>query len=252
MLGIVAAVVAPAVPQPLDYHLFADRRGAFGIANLADVASNAGFLMAGVAGLVVAFGGRAGFEDPRERWPWAVFFAGLVLTAFGSAYYHLAPDNERLFWDRLPITFAFAGLIASQLADRLGPRTGLVWLVPMLALGAASVLHWRATERAGEGNVIPYFVVQGSAILLLLYIVLAFPSRYTRSRDIGWMLAWYALAKLCEAFDDAIFRQGHVVSGHTLKHLAAAIAGVVACFMLARRTLVVPPSRSIATNASGA
>ena len=238
MLGVVAAAIAPAVPQPLDYHLFSDRRSAFGIPNFADVASNAGFLIAGVAGLAVLFGGRARFEDPRERWPWAVFFAGLVLIAFGSAYYHLAPDNERLFWDRLAITFAFAGLIASQLADRIGVRAGLLSLAPMLAVGAASVLRWRATERAGEGNVIPYFAVQGSAILLLLWIVLAFPSRYSRGRDLAWILAWYALAKLCEAFDDRFFQLGHLVSGHTLKHVAAAIAGFVACLMLSRRTLI--------------
>lgn len=238
MLGIAVAAVVPAVPQPLAYHLLADRRAAFGIANFADVASNAGFLLAGIAGVAIVLGGRARFEDPRERWPWVVFFAALVLTAFGSAYYHLAPDNERLFWDRLPITFAFAGLIASQLADRIGVRAGVLSLAPMLAIGAASVLHWRATERAGEGNVVPYVIVQGSAILLLAWIAAAFPSRYTRSRDVGWVLAWYVLAKLCEAFDDRLFQLGHFVSGHTLKHLAAATAGFVVCVMLWRRTPV--------------
>jgi len=32
-----------------------------------------------------------------------LFLIGLLLTAFGSSFYHLAPNNARLIWDRLPI-----------------------------------------------------------------------------------------------------------------------------------------------------
>jgi hypothetical protein len=238
VLCVVVAVFAPAIPQPLAYHLFADRRVALGTANFADVASNAGFLAAGIAGLAIVLLGRAQIEDPRERWPWVVFFAGLVLTAVGSAYYHLAPDNERLFWDRLPITVTFAGLFAAQVADRMGVRAGILSLAPMVLLGAASVVHWRATERAGAGNMVPYVIVQGSVILLLIWITLAFPSRYTRSRDVVWIFAWYVLAKAFEFLDEPVFHVGSVVSGHTLKHVAAAMAGFVACAMLMRRTPV--------------
>jgi hypothetical protein len=38
-------------------------------------------------------------------------------------------------------------------------------------------------------------------------------------------VAFYALAKLFEFFDEKIFSLGQIVSGHTLKHLAAAAAG---------------------------
>ena len=61
LLTIAAAFLLPAVPQPLDYHDFADKRDAFGIENFLDVASNAAFLLAGVAGLFVVFSGRACF-----------------------------------------------------------------------------------------------------------------------------------------------------------------------------------------------
>ena len=132
VLCIVAALFMPAFPQPLAYHHFADQRSAFGIANFRDVASNAGFLIAGIAGLIVVFSGRARFEFASERWPWAAFFLGILLTAFGSSYYHLAPDNERLFWDRLPMTMAFMGLLASQIVDRVGVRVGLMLLLPLL------------------------------------------------------------------------------------------------------------------------
>ena len=84
------------MPQALDYHQFADRRSAFGVPNFMDVASNAGFLIAGILGFIVVFSGHARFEFRREQWLYAVFFLGILLTAFGSSYYHLAPDNERL------------------------------------------------------------------------------------------------------------------------------------------------------------
>jgi hypothetical protein len=45
------------------------------------------------------------------------------------------------------------------------------------------------------------------------------------------------LSKLLEFFDRGFLALGHVVSGHTLKHLAAAVAGVVICRMLMLRTL---------------
>jgi hypothetical protein len=51
-----------------------------------------------------------------------------------------------------------------------------------------------------------------------------FPARYTRSEDLMISLAWYGLAKILEAADRPIFSMGRIVSGHTLKHIAAAIS----------------------------
>jgi len=236
-LCIAAAFLVPAIPQPLRYHAFADQRRAFGIANFCDVASNAGFLLAGLAGLIIVWSGRARFEFARERWPWIAFFLGLLLTAFGSSYYHLAPDNERLFWDRLPMTIAFAGLIASQIVDRFSVRAGILMLVPLLIAGAVSVIYWRWSERIGAGNVAPYGIVQGYAVVVLLFLAVFERSRYTRGGDLYWIFGWYLLSKLFETFDGAIFAFGDVVSGHTLKHLAASASGFVACFMLTHRRL---------------
>jgi hypothetical protein len=228
------------MPQALDYHQFADRRGAFGVPNFLDVASNVGFLIAGTAGLIVVFGGYARFEFRRERWPYAVFFLGVLLTTVGSSYYHLAPDNARLFWDRLPMTIAFMGLVSSQIVDRINVRAGLVLLIPMLLIGAWSVIYWEMTERVGAGNVIPYGILQGYSVVILLLLAMLCPSRYTRGSDLYWVFAWYALSKLLETFDAQILSLSHVVSGHTLKHLAAAVSGIVACNMLVRRTLKEP------------
>lgn len=241
-LCVLAAFVLPAMPQPPDYHDFADHRAVFGVTNFLDVVSNVGFLVVALLGFVVVVRApAAAFARAAERVPYAVFFAGMLLTALGSAYYHLAPDNERLFWDRLPMTIAFMSLLAAQVADRLSVRAGLAVLGPMLLIGAASVLYWRVTERSGMGNVVPYAVLQGYAVVMLLLITWLHPSRYTRGNDLYWVFAAYLVAKLFEVFDRQVLALGHLISGHSLKHLAAAVGGLVVCDMLMRRTLL--PSR---------
>ena len=149
LLTVAAAFLLPAMPQPPDYHDFADQRGALGIDNFLDVVSNVAFLIAGIAGLFVVLSGRARFEFPSERWPYAVFFLGILLTSAGSSYYHLDPNNETLFWDRLPMTIAFMSLISAQIGDRIGIRAGPALLLPLLLVGMGSVVYWILTERAG-------------------------------------------------------------------------------------------------------
>jgi hypothetical protein len=245
VLSVVTALLAPGVPQPLGYHAFADQRTLLGVANALDVLSNGAFLLAGAAGLWIALRPRTTFEHASERGPYAVFFAGVLLTALGSAWYHLAPDNERLFWDRLPMTIAFMALVAAQVGDRIDPRAGRALLLPMLAIGAASVVYWRATERAGAGNVVPYGVLQAYAVVILLLIALWLPSRYTRGGDVYAVFACYVAAKVAETLDARIYGLGHVVSGHTLKHLAAAAGAFVVCGTLWRRSLHVRPANTV-------
>jgi hypothetical protein len=245
LASALAALLLPAVPQPAEYHDFADRRTILGIANFFDVASNLAFLATGFAGLLVIRLRRERFEQRAESLPYAVFFLGVALTAVGSGYYHLAPDNARLFWDRLPMTIAFMSLIAAQIVDRLSVRAGLVLLGPMLAVGMASVVYWIFTERAHEGNVVPYVVLQAYSAAALLLIALTRSSRYTRGGDIYWVLAGYVAAKVLEFLDREVLAFGQIVSGHSLKHVAAGIAGLVVCRMLWLRTpMPASPRRS--------
>jgi len=58
------------------------------------------------------------------------------------------------------------------------------------------------------------------------------PQRYTRGSDLAIVVGFYALAKVLETFDTPIFAAGRIVSGHTLKHLAAAAAGYCILRML--------------------
>jgi hypothetical protein len=240
VLAILAALLLPAVRQPLDYHDFADQRHAHGIDNFLDVVSNVGFLVFGLMGLFIVGQGLACFERPLERWPYVIFFVGLVLTAAGSGYYHLDPNNETLFWDRLPMTIAFMGLVASQIVDRVSVRAGLVLLPPALLVGVASVIYWLITERLGAGNVIPYGILQAYTILVVLLLAIVNPSRYTRGSDIYWVFAWYVLAKVLETYDTQVLAFSGLVSGHTLKHFAAAFAGYSVCRTLVKRTLREP------------
>jgi uncharacterized membrane protein YcgQ (UPF0703/DUF1980 family) len=126
--------------------------------------------------------------------------------------------------------------------DRINARTGLALLLPMLLVGTASVLYWRATERMGAGNVMPYGVLQFYAVVILFLLAKLQPSRYTRGNDIYWVFAGYVLAKLLETFDRQLFALGQIASGHTLKHIAAAIAGLVVVRMLYLREQQAPPS----------
>jgi hypothetical protein len=232
----IAAQLFPRTPQPLSYHDFADRRGWFGIPNFGDVASNILFLVAGLWGLafLACKPGRKQFLEPRERLPYFFMFLGLVLTAFGSAYYHLTPDNARLVWDRLPMTVVFMPLMAAMIGERVSLRLGL-WLLPVLmAVGIGSVLQWYLSEQVGAGDLRFYAAVQLYSLLALL-VALLLPPRYTHGTYLLVVAGLYVLAKLCETEDGQIFSLGHLVSGHTLKHLAAGIAGLCILRMLQKR-----------------
>jgi hypothetical protein len=245
LLLVLTAVVAlvffllPRIPQPAAYHLFADRRRFLGIPNFANVVSNLPFAVIGLWGLIFLLRSNSDqmtgrFLDQRERWPYRCVFVGLLLTAFGSSYYHLDPNNARLVWDRLPMTIAFMSMVAAVIVERISLRLGL-WLLPILLLvGLSSVLQWYASEVRGTGDLRFYAAVQVYSALVLL-VALFFPQRYTRGSDLGVVVGFYVLAKALETFDRPIFAAAHLVSGHTLKHLAAAAAGYCILRMIRNR-----------------
>jgi hypothetical protein len=235
--SVAVAFLLPSMPQPVDYHEFADDRRLVGVANFLDVVSNAAFVVAGLAGMIVTLYPRTPFEYARERLPYLVFFLGVALTGLGSGYYHLAPNNETLFWDRLPMTIAFMSLISAQIVDRISIRAGLALLLPMLLIGMGSVLYWIATERAGVGNVMPYGVLQFYSVVMLFVLAVLYRSRYTRGNDIYWVFAAYVVAKIFETFDHQILALGNLMSGHSLKHLAAAVGSLLVMRMLWLRRL---------------
>jgi hypothetical protein len=235
-VGVTAAVL-PRIPQPRSYHDFADQRAWLGIPNFGDVASNLLFALGGAWGLILLFrkSGQERFIDPRERWAYVFVFLGLFLTAFGSAYYHLAPDNARLVWDRLPMTLAFMGLVSAMIAERVSVPAGFYLLPVLLLAGVASVALWWHSEARGAGDLRFYAALQVYAVLVLP-VLLLLPARYTHGSDFAVIFGFYVLAKIFETLDRPIFSLDHSsISGHTLKHLAAGAAGFWILWMLEKR-----------------
>jgi hypothetical protein len=228
----------PSIPQPSGYHDFADQHAFVGLPNALNVISNMPFLFIGVWGLLVVTGHKneGSFLSTSHRVPYAVFFLGVALTFFGSSYYHLHPTNARLVWDRLPMTLGFMGILSSAVAERISLKVGTLLLAPLVVAGLLSVIYWYAAEVTGHGDLRPYLVVQFGSLLLLLGLLIFFPSPYTESKALGLALALYVAAKLCESLDSQIYAIGHAVSGHTVKHLAAALAAYFVVHMLRRRT----------------
>lgn len=214
-----ALSLAP-IPQDLAYHDFADQRAFAGIPNALNVLSNLPFLLVGMLGLRFSLAADTG----AVRMAWIVLFAGIALVAIGSSWYHWHPDNESLVWDRLPMAVGFMGLFAALVSERLQAGWTRWLLMPAVLLGAASVIYWQQTD-----DLRLYAWVQFMPLLVLPALVLLFGSRYANERALLFALLWYLFAKLAEFFDVGIFElTGRIVSGHTLKHLAAALA----CFCI--------------------
>lgn len=235
------------IPQSPSYHHFADQRRWLDIPNFANVISNLPFAIVGMYGIIfIRRQGQLAFLDPRERWPYYGVFFGLFLTAFGSAYYHLWPNNAHLVWDRLPMTIVFGSLLSALIAERISVHAGVRLMPWLIAFSAASVVQWYWNELHGHGDLRVYAAVQlYSALALLLALLL--PPRYTRSRDFAMVFIFYLLAKIFETADRRIYALGDLVSGHTLKHLAAAAAGYWILRMLRLRAPVEQDSSAINT-----
>jgi hypothetical protein len=207
IVSLAGLLPLPPLLQDQSYHQFADQRELFGIPNFWNVVSNLPFIAVGAAGLLRF----------RANATIIVLFLGIFLTGFGSSYYHLNPTDVTLFWDRLPMTFCFAVILAAVVEERVDARAGAMLLWPLLAIG--SLLLWRWTD-----DLRLYAWAQFFPFLALVLILKLFPSKYTGA--FYWIVAaaLYALAKLLEFYDHAIYSVGSLLSGHTLKHLAAVAA----------------------------
>ncbi len=237
LVSIVGLLFLDPIAQDPAYHLFADNRSFLGIPNFNDVVSNTGLAIVGILGMLTVLGVRGWviFHQRSDARSYLVFFAAVALIGLGSAYYHWAPSNERLFWDRLPMVLAFTAFCSTIIADRIDARAGNTWLLPILiGLGVTSLVYWSWTESLGRGDLRFYGIVQFYPMVAMPIACALFPEhRYTAGRYILWVIAWYALAKVFEHFDGEIFEiLGRTVSGHTLKHLAGTVATYVVLRML--------------------
>jgi len=223
LAAIALAFLNDPIPQDLHYHCFADGRTLYGIPNFWNVASNLPFLVIGLSGVVFLMRERkhAGLDASS-----LMFFVGIVLTGLGSVWYHLHPDNHTLIWDRLPMTIAFMAFFSVILRECVHEDTGKKMLWPLLFLGVLSVYYWQMTESRGHGDLRFYFLVQFLPMLLIPLILLLFRKKGFPKRYFWLVLLAYVFAKVLELNDVEIFHATGI-SGHTIKHVMAAIAPLI-------------------------
>lgn len=247
LAAVIATFAHSPVVQNLAYNHFADTRSFLGIPYFLDVVSNIPYLIIGLAGLDFLrrksdprF--KAAFADPSEAWHYRVFFLGVALISFGSAYYHLVPGDNRLVWDRLPMTITFMSWLSATIGERINRSAGLRLLPALVGVGIYSIVRWHVTELRGSGDLRAYIDVQYLSLMAIPLLSVLFPSRYTRSRTVFVVFAVYLAAKAFELLDAQIYALGHIVSGHTLKHLTAAVGAYLILDMLRTRALLGEPS----------
>jgi len=198
--------------DPINVHVYADNRTFFGIPNFNDVIFSLLFFILGLMGLW-----KIGHQNKTLQTSiWMIFFLAIVGLALGSGYYHLAPSDERLFWDRLSISTAFMALLAGVLSERIS-LTVSKKVAPFLILaGISSVFYWGFTR-----DIRFYLLVQYFSIVALPLLCVCFPKK--GDRYIYGVTIFYIVAKVVESYDAQIFNLTHqFISGLTLKQLAAA------------------------------
>ena len=224
MAALAASLALPATALPAAYHAFADQRTWLGLPHVGDVLSNLAFaLMAlGLASLLRR--AQAAVQRPsalRGVWGWtAALVVGLMLTALGSSVYHWQPDDLGLLWDRLGMAGAFAAVLGLAVHERVSARAALA-----VAAGVACAAPLTAWWAWAMDNHTPWAVMQVAGLLALL--ALSFRPARPGTLGVAWwaVVAGYALAKGCELADHRLWQASlELASGHSLKHVVAAMA----------------------------
>ena len=156
------------------------------------------------------------------------------MTFAGSCYYHLQPDDAGLAWDRAGMVGAFAGLLGMAVADRISTRGGAVMAALVVVGGVLSVNYWAQT-----GNLLPWAVVQGGGMLLVLLVAWQRPVAGSWNLPLAAVIFFYAMAKLFELGDHLVFAAtGGWLSGHSVKHLLAAAAALPVLWVMHNRSQI--------------
>lgn len=221
LLCIFGVLSLAPIAQDLSYHAFVDNRTLLGIANFYNTISNLPFLLVGLTGLYYLLTKKLIINQPVS-YIYAVLFASVSLLAFGSAYYHLLPDNSTLLWDRLPMAIAFMSLFSIVIGEFVSTNLARKLFIPFITVGVASVFYWHFSEIAGKGDLRFYILTQFLPMILITLILIFYESAYSKKHFYWLVLAAYVTAKLFEHFDSEIYTFTGFISGHSLKHLAAA------------------------------
>jgi hypothetical protein len=202
-IAILIIALAVTITRGPEFHHYADTRTWLGIPNAGDVLSNAMFL-------VVAL------------WSTHPARLGVAAIALGSGVYHAVPSDTTLAFDWLPIVLTLAIVNAVVIGDRAGARAGRHASILGPAFAIAAVAWWVASGGTHGGNMAPYVAVQAVGIALPAVLVATTPGSI-RLRFLLVGLIAFAIARLCASYDRALL-DAIGVSGHSLKHVVAALA----------------------------
>jgi len=224
VMGMVFPLFLDPVPQDPRYHSFADTTTFLGIPNFLNVTTNVCFILVGILGLLASRSKGFMVDSTDMRLTYHIFFVGVIFVGVGSAYYHLNPTNARLVWDRLPMTVSFMALLAMIVGDCLSPTIGKALLWPLIGIGVGSIAYWHVTELWDVGDLRPYGLVQFLPMVLIPLMLGLFGTRSLRRPFLLVSLGTYLLAKNAEFFDAELYAITGFISGHSLKHVIAALA----------------------------
>jgi len=225
------------ISQDKLYHDFSDSREIFSIHNFYNVMTNLAFFFVGVAALYKLFVQNSLTIMREAKNSYTFLFVGIALVSLGSGYYHLDPNNETLLWDRLPMTIAFMSLFSIVISEYVHLKTGKKSLFPAIGLGLASVFYWYWGELHAGGDLRFYALIQLLPIITVLVVLTFFSSKFNNSKGYWILFCCYILAKVFEHFDEEIYTYLGVISGHSLKHLVAAIGLYSLVYTFEKRAL---------------
>ena len=224
LAAIIGLASQDRISQDLAYHAFVDYRTIIAIPNFWNVLSNLPFLIVGLLGVYKLFITKNITIVSEMKFAYALLFFGVGLVAFGSGYYHVSPNNETLVWDRLPMTIAFMAMFSIIIAEFISINIGKRLLWPLLISGVASVIYWHFTELQGMGDLRFYAFIQFFPMLAIPVILIFFKSQFSHVKAYWVLIACYALAKVFESLDNDIYSfLGFTISGHSIKHMIAAL-----------------------------
>ena len=226
-IGCIGMTLLKPIAQNISYHLFADHRNLFSVPNFWNVLSNVPFLIIGACGMIYSIRNTKAMIRSSLKLNYIVFFSGIFLTGIGSAYYHFAPNNSTLVWDRLPMSISFMSFFSIIIGEFITIKKSRLLLFSFLIIGITSIIYWNFTEQQGHGDLRLYIAVQFLPMILTPIILLLFKSKNYITTFVWLVLSTYILAKLSETYDHQIYHTLKFISGHSIKHFLAALAPLI-------------------------
>ena len=217
IISISIVLLLDPIKQNTEYHNFTDQRTYFDIQHFWNVISNLPFLFVGVRGLYSIYSNKIKIITSLKI-TYILFFLGVSIVAIGSSYYHIKPSNASLVWDRLPMTIAFMSLFSIVISEFVSSKVGKILLWPLIVIGVLSVFYWYSVD-----DLRLYILVQFLPVLVIPLILLFFKSTFTNTHGYWFLLLAYVIAKLLEHFDSQIYNILFFISGHSIKHVIAAL-----------------------------